>query len=173
MNWLGRIISKEIKEEDKVLDLGCGIMQATMYTLEPDRIKCKLVVGVDAYEPYIKRISNIENVVAIHAFTEDIIDGFMDKSFDIVIALDFLEHLEECEIDVIVGEMERIARKKVIIYTPKEFKKQDTLNPYGMGENELQQHKSLIKDEWLIRKGYTIYYPQESGNILAIKEMGQ
>ena len=39
MNWLGHVVQKYITIDDSVLDLGCGIMQATTNVLETTKRK--------------------------------------------------------------------------------------------------------------------------------------
>ena len=62
-----------------------------------------------------------------------------------------------------------IWKKKVIIYTPVEYKEQDKLNAWGLGDNEYQKHKCLIKPEWFMENGYNVTFPDPDGNTLAIK----
>jgi ubiquinone/menaquinone biosynthesis C-methylase UbiE len=47
---------------------------------------------------------------------------FIDDSYDVVLSMDSIEHLKLEDAEKMIEEMKRIARKKVIIYTPTEFK---------------------------------------------------
>ena len=42
MNWLGKLIQKHVNSNDTVLDLGCGIMQATTDSITKSNRKKKL-----------------------------------------------------------------------------------------------------------------------------------
>ncbi len=112
MNWLGDLIQKEISESDNILDLGCGVMQST------DGLRAKSITGVDIWEKYLDRIKHKYNVIKLNM---DETDRFIDKSYDVVICLDVIEHLEKELALKIIDECKRICRKKAILYTPVEF----------------------------------------------------
>jgi len=76
LNWLGEIIQNYVDKSDTVLDLGCGIMQATTDVIEkhpslsfrqklkgkmaiPSILNCKMIVGVDIWKEYLEK--NHEN----------------------------------------------------------------------------------------------------------------
>lgn len=111
------VIEHEIKGYKTLLDVGCGA-NSPVQTFNKN-LYC---VGVDAFIPSIekskkKKIHN--EYVQINVL--DIDKNFTDKSFDIVVALDLIEHLEKADGILLMEKMERIARAKVIIYTPNGF----------------------------------------------------
>ena len=108
MNWLGDLINHEINKRDSILDLGCGIMQAT------DGLR-NYILGVDIWDKYLNHIKDRFPTVKL---SMEETDRFMDKSYDVVFCLDVLEHLEYDLALKIIDECKRIARNKVIIYTP-------------------------------------------------------
>jgi len=172
MNWLGNVVSKHIEPGDTILDLGCGVMGATLDTLEwnnnyPNRLN-NVIVGVDMYVPYLKRIKDLKNIIALRLNIKDL-SIFMDKSFDVVMGLDVVEHVREPIAYELIREMERIARKKVIIYTPIEFKEQDKLNAWELGVNEYQRHFCHIPPYWFENNGYKVTFPKPDENTLAVK----
>jgi ubiquinone/menaquinone biosynthesis C-methylase UbiE len=74
------------------------------------------------------------------------INQLATSSFDAVVAFDFIEHLTKTDGLKLLNEMERIARKKVVVYTPNGFLPQEAFdnNPYqkhlsGWTYNEMQQ----------------------------------
>ena len=187
MNWLGAIIQNYINSSDVVLDIGCGIMQATTDVIEkhpkpsifeklkgkktiPANLDCKMMVGVDIWGKYLEK--NKDRYVVLKTNVENT-GIFLDNSFDVVISLDVLEHIEEETSIRLLNEMERIARKKVIIYTPKQFElnEKNEENAWEMGENPFQLHKSLIKPEIFEKRGYKVIFPEPDKNTLAIKEI--
>ena len=148
MNWLGRLIQEELDpDRDTVLDIGCGIMQAS------DDMKCRIIVGCDFFPKYLNHIKNLHPTVKISASE---LDRFMDESYDVVICLDVVEHLEKDLALRVISELKRIARKKAIIYTPSEFKdnKLAVDDAWGLGYNEAQEHKCLITSHELRGMGY-------------------
>ena len=184
MNWLGEIIQNNVDKSDTVLDLGCGIMQATTNVIEkhpspsflqklkgkkaiPPILNCKMIVGVDIWQEYLEKNKNRYIVLNIDVMKTDI---FLDNSFDVVLSLDVLEHLPEDQCWKLLDEMQRIARKKVIVYTPKEFDPNQE-NAWGMGKNPHQLHKSIIKPVIFEKRGYRVSFPEPDKNTLAIKKI--
>jgi len=156
MNWLGEIVQLNITKQDTVLDLGCGIQQAN------DNIKSKYILGVDIWDVYL---NHIKNNIPTCRISMDETDRFMDESFDIVLCLDVVEHLEYDLALKVLDECKRIARKKAIIYTPNEFKDnhQPKEGAWGLGENKYQNHLCLIKVNDLISRDYAVTNPMGDG----------
>lgn len=147
MNWLGKSIQDELDIEDTVLDVGCGIMQGS------DDLLCKSMLGCDIFPKYLNKIKNKWNTVILGAHE---LDRFVDESYDFVICLDVVEHLERELALKVLDELKRIARKKVIVYTPSEFHEnlEQVKDSWGMGYNEAQKHKCLISRVDFKLKGY-------------------
>lgn len=156
MNWLGQICQDNITMDDTVLDLGCGIQQAN------DDIKAKSVLGVDIWEVYL---NHIKDNIPTCKISMDETSRFMDKSFDVVLCLDVVEHLDYDLALKVLDECKRIARKMAIIYTPNEFKDNDQLpsGAWGLGENIHQKHLCLIQKYDLTSRGYTVHNPMGDG----------
>lgn len=73
-----------------------------------------------------------------------------DRSFDIVTAIDLIEHLATAEGYRLLYEMERVARRKVLVYTPNGFVWQPPST-----NNELNAHISGWTVGQLRRFGFT------------------
>lgn len=95
-----------------VLDVACGLALKSKF-LEP----C-MILGVDIYEPYLKAIEADIPYAVIKYDVRKLGDLFLDNSFDIVYAIDILEHLEKTESIRLINRCKRIARKAVVIETP-------------------------------------------------------
>lgn len=179
MNHLGVLIQKQVSKHDTVLDVGCGIMQATMDTIktqEPNKdLKCKSVLGIDAFAPYLEHIKNRPGImVMLSSVTDDSFwKQFLPASFDVVLATDIIEHLEKEQAIELIKQCERVARKCVILYTPIKFYSNED-NTHGVKEygidlpNPLQQHKCLITEEYMKSKGYETSNIKDEG-ILGVK----
>ena len=129
-----------------ILDVGCGsdspikIFSGTLY-----------LVGIDAYKPSLE-ISckkNIHNKYYNMTFSE--LDKFGSCSFDCVVALDVIEHLKKDEGRRFLNNVERIAKKKIIILTTNGFVKQ---NEYD--NNPLQIHRSGWTKKEMRLRGYKV-----------------
>ena len=129
---------------DTVLDLGCGHGSLLQYC------NVSFSVGVELFEPYLQetRKKGIHNQY-IKADIRKI--EFVPKSFDAVIAFDVLEHLTKEEGTELLGKMEQWSRKKVIVFTPNGYVRQD-----GCDNNPLQQHRSGWTVAELKKSGYSV-----------------
>jgi ubiquinone/menaquinone biosynthesis C-methylase UbiE len=138
-----------------ILDVACG--PSWPMKLLRQKFKFDKVVGVDLYEPYIAKAR--EEGVHDEYVIRDVRDlPFEDKSFDTVLALQIIEHLEKEEAWKMIDNLERIAKKQVIIATPIG----EMYHPDEDG-NELQLHHSHFYPEDLEAKGYkTIKYGRKS-----------
>lgn len=177
MNWLGQLIQEEITEEDSVISLGCGVLQ------EIKGLKCKSFKGIDVYEPYVK-FSQKEFDIEFGDITKM---EYPENSYDIVLALDILEHLNFDDAKRLIPLFKKMAKKKVIIYTPNKFynnfsynfegKKdkpiqwlnKDNESPYkNLGINPYQKHLCLITEKYLQNLGFQTKIIQPDNNIYAI-----
>jgi len=107
-----RMIEKLIKDcgVKSVLDLGCGRSSPLLRFKGRVRIVGIDVIGrVDGYDEYVKG-----DVLKAREF-------FGEKSFDMVCALDLIEHLEKEDGYKLIETMERIARKVIVVMTPNGF----------------------------------------------------
>jgi 2-polyprenyl-3-methyl-5-hydroxy-6-metoxy-1,4-benzoquinol methylase len=165
MNWLGELIQKDVTSNDTVLDLGCGIMSAT------DGMICKSVLGVDVFEKYLNHIKSDYNTVRL-SMNET--DRFMDKSYDIVLCLDVLEHLDHELSKHILNECVRIARKKVIIFTPSIHKDNSDAenNAWGLGKCSYQKHISVTDINDLLTLGFKVKDPMDDNSYYGVCEIG-
>ena len=147
MNWLGKLVQRKINQEDTVLDLGCGIQQSN------DRIRAKSILGADIWDVYLNEIK--DNIQTVKISMSEL-DRFMDKSYDIVICLDVVEHLEKDLALKVIDECKRICRKRAIIYTPSEFKDnvESIPNSWNLGENPHQKHLCVLNTDDFELRGY-------------------
>jgi len=140
------IIDKKAKS---ILDIGCG--QGLPMQLIKIRMRPKETVGVDIFKPYIeeaesKKIHDRYLIVDIRKKLP-----FKEKSFDVVIALQVLEHLDKKDAIDLLNKMEKIAKRQVIVATPIGHMKHPEVdnNPY-------QVHKSEFYPQDFQKRGYKI-----------------
>ncbi|GAB1430715.1 hypothetical protein MASR2M18_15490 [Ignavibacteria bacterium] len=131
-----------------LLDVGCGSnSQVRAFSRKMMR-----TMGVDGYAPSIEK----SRAAGIHSdYAElnilEIADRFEANSFDCVLASDVIEHLEKNDGLKLMRDMERVARKKVIIFTPNGFLPQG-----AYGGNEYQIHLSGWEIDEMQGYGYRI-----------------
>ena len=154
------MVQNSVTMDDTVLDVGCGIMQAT------DDLKAKSILGCDIWHPYLNHIKHLHPTIRLGM---DELNRFMDESFDVVICLDVVEHLPKELSLAVIKECKRICRKTAIIYTPGKFKdnKEAVMDAWGLGENHLQEHICLIEKVDFHTYGYNVTNPAGDG-LLAI-----
>lgn len=145
------IIRYHLGENNKVLDIGCGD-GSLMTKVNPD--KKYEVVGVDLYKPSLEKAKN--SGVYKRVILKDLKKvKFKSKSFDVVLASQVIEHLNKQDALYLIKKLEKIAKQRVILITPKGFVEFDPFEV--IDSNKLQEHKS----EWEIKElkdmGYKVY----------------
>lgn len=137
---------------ESILDLGCGQGNSTK-VIKARHPHIKYAVGVELFDEYLEAARN-ENIFN-ELIKKDVREiDFPDQSYDVVIASQVIEHLEQEEAWKLMSKMEKIARKQVIVSTPIG----ECYHPDVDG-NELQLHKSFYFPGDLEQKGFkTIKY---------------
>lgn len=133
---------------ESLLDVGCGFDSPVRYLRHrPERI-----VGIDGFLPVIEesRAKGIHDEYHQMSLLE-IEEKFGPKSFDCVIASDIIEHLEESDALDLISQMEKVARRKIVIYTPNGFLPQG--EEYG---NPFQRHRSGWTSKQMESMGYRV-----------------
>ncbi|MCK6452969.1 MAG: class I SAM-dependent methyltransferase [Alphaproteobacteria bacterium] len=130
-----------------VLDVACGLSLKSQY------ITADIRVGVDIYRPYLEKIRSDVPYVALQADALDIGKLFLPKSFDLVLLLDVVEHIEKPDSIRLMDMAEEIARVAVIVETPKGYVPQN-MDIWGHGGDEFQTHRCGWEPEELRARGY-------------------
>jgi hypothetical protein len=124
----GRLVTEAVAGASSILDVGCGREGGLAAWIDAR----SRLVGVDlvadapqGYDEYIQ------------LDIRELGDRFGDNEYDCVVALDVVEHLAKNAGCKLVADLERIARRRVVIFTPNGFLPQE---PYG--GNPYQAHLS-------------------------------
>lgn len=110
------------------LDLGCGVGRWG-YLLKMDR---RQIIGMDIHKPYLLQAKAHEDVVLGDAAYLP----FKEKTFNVVVAVELIEHLHKDKGWLMLKEIKRVG-KKVVLTTPK------TWLPIYMGKNHPENHLSF------------------------------
>lgn len=139
------LLLRELMDCGNVLDLGCG--RHSMVPILPKRVR---TVGVEGHEPhYREALAKARHTECVHA---DITRcEYPDQSFDAVVMLDVLEHLDKEDGLRMIGKMKRWARKKVVVFTPNGYLHQDEYD-----SNPLMAHRSGWSCEELRSMGFRV-----------------
>jgi len=114
-----------------VLDVGCGVMSPIAHHREA----FAGLVGVDGHIPSILAARDARRHHAYCCINlKDVGAIFAPKSFDCVVALDVIEHFTKEDGRALLDALERIAKKRVIVFTPNGFLPQAATedNPYQL-----------------------------------------
>jgi hypothetical protein len=133
-----------------VLDVACGL------SLKSKFLPAKIRVGVDIYDEYFKHIETDVPYVVVKYDVRKLRDIFVPKSFDIVIGIDILEHLEKEESLELMRQCEEIAKKAVIFETTKGFSPQN-IDIWGHGGHHWQTHRSGYEIGDFKKRGYKTF----------------
>jgi SAM-dependent methyltransferase len=142
-----RWLKSELADCKSVLDLGCGQSSLLQYVRHLD-----YSLGVEYWQPYIDE----SRYRQIHTdyMQADINDVWFDPgTFDAVMLVDVLEHIDVMNANRLFLKMSTWAKKKVIIIVPNGDMPQE--DPYGDG-NEKQRHISQWSPETLKNRGYEV-----------------
>jgi SAM-dependent methyltransferase len=131
-----------------LLDVGCGFDSPVQFLKK----RPSPIIGVDLFAPVIEQSRTRGLHDDYHAMDVlTIADHFPSGSFDCVLACELIEHLKKEDALNLMGQMERLARKKVIITTPNGFLPQG--EEYG---NPLQRHLSGWTASQMAARGYRV-----------------
>ena len=148
LDWfMLKILSYHLYDAASVLDVGCGA-SSPLGSIK----KHFLSEGIDIFKLSI----NVSKKNKLHdtfkiGDIRFISKYYKQKSFDAVIALHVIEHLVKSEADQLISQMEKIAKKKVIILTPNGYQHQ-----HAVGGNPYQVHRSGWQVEDFLARGYTV-----------------
>lgn len=137
------------REFVSILDVACGLSLKSKFL--PARIR----VGVDIHEEYFKHIEADVPYVTLKLDVRELGRVFQPQSFDLVLALDIIEHLEKAEALALIADCERIARDAVILETPLGYVPQN-IDIQGHGGDVWQTHRSGWEAEELEGLGYSV-----------------
>jgi SAM-dependent methyltransferase len=125
---------RDLGKPRSVLDVGCGIRPQQL-------VKAERYLGIDAHQPYIDALGDPEHFRCSH--WQPALAEFADQEFDLVTALDFIEHLERDEGLEFIAEAQRVG-KLVVLFTPVGPFPQKFSDPdqWGMDGGFWQTHRS-------------------------------
>ena len=143
-----KLLEMELAGCNSILDIGCGFnspirsVKKTFYS-----------EGIDIHKPSIiqSKKNKIHDKYTIGDL-RNLMKYYKYKSFDGVIAIDVIEHFEKKDALVLLKEMEKIARKKILVLTPNGF--------VGQGHrdnNPYQVHKSGWHEKDFTLLGFKVY----------------
>lgn len=145
------IIQKKMGKVKTILDVGCGNGSFMKIINKNGDYKA---TGIDLYKPHIqtaRRTKSFERLISADIRKIE----FEEKSFDLVISSQVVEHLEKKEAKILIKKMEKIAKKKIIVATTNGYFPFDPIE--GKDDNPFQVHKCGWTVSEFKRMGYKVY----------------
>lgn len=140
-------LKKAISPYKNLIDIGCGSNSSIRFF--SDDLDA---TGVDGFAPAIEasKQSGIHKRYLLMDL-KDIGKKLPEKSYDCVLCADVIEHFEKDQSRQFIGILERIARKRVILFTPNGYVPQGAIDG-----NEFQIHRCGWEVEELEALGYSV-----------------
>lgn len=136
-----------------VLDVACGL------SLKSQHVPCLVRVGFDLHRPYLEKAREQAGGIRwipVQGDVTKISEVFLPNSFDLVLALDIIEHVEKDQALKLLADLEEIAKVAVILETPNGLLPQN-MDILGFGQHHLQTHRCGFEKEELEELGYQVF----------------
>jgi hypothetical protein len=149
LNEYGNVLARELRDCKRILDVGCG-PRSCVRRIAPQCYS----LGIDRWMQSVRE-SRSKEIHTDYCIADVVHLCVKSRSFDCVLAVDLLEHLSKDAGLKFLGDVERIANKKVVIITPNGFVDTncpEILDKYG--GNPLNIHRSGWGVEELENLGY-------------------
>lgn len=146
-SFVMRLIPKDRKIS--VIDIGCG-KGIWGYLLCASRENMTYLCSIDITPTYLKFVKE-RNVYDDLVLCDCTCLPFRDRSFDLVLLSEVLEHLEKKEGYAVLEQLERIARQLIIITVPQGLLKQE-----GVGGIDAEKHRSAWYANEFKKLGYKV-----------------
>jgi len=146
-SFVMRLIPKSGKLS--VIDVGCG-KGIWGYLLRALRENVVYLCGVDLTQSYLQFIKE-RNIYNDLVLCDSIYLPFRDKSFDIVLLSEVIEHLEKKQAYAMLKQLEKTAKKLILITVPQGFVKQE-----AVGGVDAEKHRSAWYANEFKKLGYKV-----------------
>ena len=131
---------------ESVLDVGCGAAPNMRL------IGIKHPVGAEGYAPSVEKARQLgTHDEIVPCDVRALGQHFNARQFDACVALDVIEHLPKADGLKLIADMERIAKKRIIFFTPSGF-----LSQGHTDKDDLQPHLSGWEPDEMRQKGYEV-----------------
>ena len=143
----GRALRNSLSGCDSVLDIGCGASGRLR------RLGIRNTTGFEGYKPDYEKAKLLKtHDHLVHGDARELSNIFKPGQFDACVAVDVIEHFTKEDGLKLMQDMERIARKKVVFFTPKGFMSQ----MHVTAEDDLQMHLSGWEPAEMRGYGYEV-----------------
>jgi SAM-dependent methyltransferase len=140
-------IRKALSGCETVLDVGCG---TSVISRELGVSRC---MGIEGFRPTFEEAQRLKTQdEIICGDIRNLTDYFKSGQYDACIALDVIEHLPKEDGLKLIRDMESVAKKKVVFFTPNGF-----LPQRQTADSDLQAHFSGWEAQEMRVHGYEVF----------------
>ncbi len=132
-----------------VLDVGTGLMHSLADS------PCPVRIGLDAHRPYLEH-RRVADAVPLNAPALALEKLFPPGAVDLVTLIDVIEHFTPDDATELLRQAEAVARRRVVLFTPRGEFPQEGHDAFGLGGEELQRHRSTWEVEDFVQRGYRV-----------------
>jgi hypothetical protein len=132
-----------------VLDVGTGLMRSL------EAMPCKTKVGLEVHRPYLES-RELSDAVPLNASALEIERLFVPGAVDLVTLIDVLEHFDQAEALEVLRQVEVVAQRRIVLFTPRGAFPHGGHDSFGLGGEEFQRHRSIWEPGDLARLGYRV-----------------
>lgn len=149
-------VREATNDGESLLSLCCGI------GLELSSLNTTDITAVDIAPQYLKEVKHRAKAKTIQSDATEYILQQPDKSVDVISFLDGVEHMTKEKGLITLEECKRVARKKILVFTPEGqspdgYLKNEPHNAWGIeGADEHQKHLSGWTREEMKKLGFQI-----------------
>lgn len=150
-------VREATKNGESLLSLCCGI------GLELNNLNTQDVTAVDIAPQYLEQVrGRCPQAKTICSDTLEYLKGQEDSSVDVISIIDGIEHMDKKTGRAAIRQMKRVARRKILLFTPQGpgkdgYLKNEPHNAWGIeGADHFQTHKSGWTVDELKRHGFTL-----------------
>jgi SAM-dependent methyltransferase len=141
-------LSRVIPKGARVLDVGCGASSPLVHL----RSRISRLDGIDAFSSALAEAQRSGAYDTLReGRVQDLDELFDPRAYDVVVAVDLLEHLAEDDGVRLLDSMSRIATRRVVVLTPNGFVHQDAIEG-----NPWQVHRSGWTPAQFRRRGFSV-----------------
>lgn len=149
-----KLLRDGIGETKTILDLGCE--DGRLLDLLSDGKNWK-VIGVDIFQKNVRQAA--KRKIYFKAIRGDIVEISrklirQKAKFDVVFCSQVIEHIDRQKGEELLSIVDKLARKRVIMGTPRGFMEQPEV---FLGNNPHQVHKSGWSEDDFRKRGYKVY----------------